>query len=83
MIRVAFNLDQFTILDVRQHPTATMAARPGGPGSGAHNLTIFMLHFFCLPMSSLPCHGLRRPALADEGINPLNLRREHWLPSSN
>ena len=44
MIRVTLDLDQLAIFDVRQYPAAAVTARPGGPGSGAHDLATFMLH---------------------------------------
>ncbi len=44
MIGIAFDLDQFTILDVRQYPTAAVTARAGRPGSGAHDLAVFTFH---------------------------------------
>jgi hypothetical protein len=44
MIRIAFDLDQFSILDVSENTTAAMAAGTGGPGRCVHDLTIFLFH---------------------------------------
>jgi hypothetical protein len=48
MIRITFDLDQFAILNVCQYPAATMAAGPGRPCSGAHDLAVSVFHLFCL-----------------------------------
>jgi hypothetical protein len=56
MLGISFDLDQFAVLDVRQHAAAAVTARPGRPGSGAHDLSVFVFHllsFYLLYSSPL------------------------------
>jgi hypothetical protein len=44
VVWITFDLDQFAVLNVRQHAAAAVAARASRPGCGAKYLSILSAH---------------------------------------
>jgi hypothetical protein len=45
VLRIAFDLDELPVLDVRQDTTGTMAARSGGPTGRSYDMSAIVFHF--------------------------------------
>ena len=53
MVRVALDLDDLAVLDVKLHAAAAMAAGSGGPRRGLYDFVEFNTHCFCSSFSFL------------------------------